>query len=40
VGIIITPHVLKQPPPDKTPAPTTLKKDNEKKEEPKSIPAW
>ena len=33
-------NILKQPAPDKTPAPTTLKKDNEKKEEPKSIPAW
>ena len=33
-------NILKQPEPDKTPAPTSLKNDNDGKEEPKSIPAW
>jgi transposase InsO family protein len=33
-------NILKQPEPDNPPAPTTLKNDNDEKEEPKSIPAW
>jgi len=33
-------NILKQPAPDNSPAPTTLKNDNDEKEEPKSIPAW